>query len=110
MAELRDEISAYEQMRADLEASSLGKWVLVHDGQLIGTYDTFDAAANEAVERFGFGPYLIRQIGAPPIALPASVLYQPTHGESIVRPLPLLSGRARGRGVVSAPAQCGLAD
>jgi hypothetical protein len=82
MTELRDEIDAYDQMRADLEASSLGKWALVHDRQLIGIYDAFEAAARVAVQRFGRGPYLIRQIGAPPIVLSASVLYQPVHGES----------------------------
>ncbi len=80
MAELRDEIAAYDEMRADLEAGSLGKWALVHNRALIGTYDTFEAAAEDAVQRFGRGPYLIRQIGAPPISLPASVLYHPIHG------------------------------
>ncbi len=80
MAELRDEIAAYDEMRADLEAGSLWKWALVHNRALIGTYDTFEAAAEDAVQRFGRGPYLIRQIGAPPISLPASVLYHPIHG------------------------------
>ncbi len=80
MAELKNEIAAYEVMRADLEAAHLGKFVVVHDQKLIGTYDSFDAAAKEAVHRFGRGPYLIRQIGAPPITLPASVVYHPVHG------------------------------
>jgi hypothetical protein len=66
MADLNDEISAYDGMRSDLETKYLGKWALVHDQALIGTYETFEAAANEAVQRFGRGPYLIRQIGAPP--------------------------------------------
>jgi hypothetical protein len=85
MAELRDEIAAYEHMRADLEASSLGKWALVHDRQLIGAYDMFEAAAKVAVERFGRGPYLIRQIGAPAVVLSAAVLYQPAYGEGALR-------------------------
>jgi hypothetical protein len=81
MAELRDEIAAYERMHADLEAAHLGEWALVHDRKLIGTYGSFDKAAREAVGRFGRGPYLIRQIGSVPIALPASVLYHPIpHG------------------------------
>jgi hypothetical protein len=79
MAELKDEIAAYEAMRSDLEASHLGKFVIVHDRKLIGTYDSFDDAAREAVIHFGRGPYLIRQIGAPPITLPASVVYHPVH-------------------------------
>jgi hypothetical protein len=31
------------------EPKSLGKWVVVYDRQLIGTYDSFDAAAEDAV-------------------------------------------------------------
>jgi hypothetical protein len=77
MAELSEEIAAYEQMRGDLEAKHLGKWVLVHDKTLVGIYDTFEAAADVAVRKFGRGPYLIRQIGAPPLTLPASVMYHP---------------------------------
>jgi hypothetical protein len=52
MADLKDEIAAYDAMRADLEAKSLGKWVLVHDRKVIGTYDSFDIAAKEAVGRW----------------------------------------------------------
>ena len=80
MTELKDEIAAYEMLRADLEASHLGKFVVVHNRVLVGTYDSFDAAARDAVHRFGRGPYLIRQIGSPPITLPASVMYHPVHG------------------------------
>jgi hypothetical protein len=80
MTELKDEIAAYDTISADLEAASLGKWALVHDRALIGIYDSFDMAAAEAVRQFGRGPYLIRQIGAPPITMPASVMYRPIHG------------------------------
>jgi hypothetical protein len=79
MAELREEIAAYEMMRADLESAHLGKWALVHDRKLIGVFDAFERAAETAVREFGRGPYLIRQIGAPPVTLPASVLYNPVH-------------------------------
>jgi hypothetical protein len=85
MAELKDDIVAYDAMRADLEAKSLGKWVVIHDLKLIGTYESFDAAAKEAVHRFGRGPYLIRQVGAPPISMPASVMYHPVYGNDNVR-------------------------
>ncbi len=85
MADLRDEIAAYDAMRADLEARYLGKWALVHDRVLVGTYDSFEDAAKEAVHRFGRGPYLIRQIGAPPITLPASVMYRPLHANYPLR-------------------------
>jgi len=77
MAELDQEISAYEGMRSELEAHHMGKWVLIHDLALVGVYDAFETVAADAVRRFGRGPYLIRQIGAPPVTLPASVMYRP---------------------------------
>lgn len=85
MAELKQEIAAYENMRIDLEAAHLGKWVIVHDRKLFGTYEKFEQAAAAAVHEFGRGPYLIRQIGAPPVTLPASVLYHPDYGNHHMR-------------------------
>ena len=66
MADIDSEIAAYEAMREQLEAEHTGRWVLFHDRQLIGLYDTFEAAAEDATRRFGGGPYLIRQVGAQP--------------------------------------------
>jgi hypothetical protein len=79
MAEIDNEITAYEAMREKLETEHMGKWVLVRQEKLIGLYDSFDAAAEDAVRQFGRGPYLIRQIGAPPVTLPASVMYPRSH-------------------------------
>ena len=76
MALLSEEIAAYEAMRDTLEVDYLGKWITLHDGILIGTYETFEEAAKEAVQQFGRGPYLIRQVGAPPAVLPTSLLYR----------------------------------
>ena len=75
MADINAELAAYEGMRSQLELEHLGKWVVVQSGKLIGTYDSFEAAAEDAVQKFGRGPYLIKQIGAPPVTLPASVMY-----------------------------------
>jgi hypothetical protein len=80
MAEIDQEIAAYEAMRDELEKEHMGEWVLLYERKLIALYDSFDKAANDAVKRFGAGPYLIRQIGAPPVALPASVMYHPVNG------------------------------
>ncbi len=76
MAELSDDIAAFEAKRADLESESLGKWVVFCHGQLVGVFSTFDDAAKHAVHRFGRGPYLIRQVGAGSVTLPASVMYR----------------------------------
>jgi hypothetical protein len=85
MSELKDDIVIYEAMRSELETSKLGKWVLIHNKELTGTFDTFEDAARVAVQRFGRGPYLIRQIGASPVSLPASVMYHPVHADSSLR-------------------------
>jgi hypothetical protein len=85
MANLTDEINAYEAARSDLESKYLGRWILMHERQLVGTYDCFENAADQAVRRFGRGPYLIRQVGAQSVTLPVSVLYNPVHEDSNVR-------------------------
>jgi hypothetical protein len=72
-------------MRDELEAHFMGKWVVVRDGQVSGTFDSFDTAASFAVGQFGRGPYLIRQVGAPPVTLPASVAYRFLYGSDKVR-------------------------
>lgn len=81
MLELENEIKAYDGLRAELENSHMGEWVIVHDEKLIGVFPSLDEAAGEAVRRFGRGPYLIRQIGAPPIAMPVSVMYHPDYAK-----------------------------
>ncbi len=83
MSELTKEIAAYERMRNELETDHLGEWALVHDEGLVGLYATFEEAAAEAVRQFGRGPYLIREIGAAPVTLPASVLYRPVQGHAV---------------------------
>jgi hypothetical protein len=85
VATLDDDIAAYDQIREELEARHMGKWALLHERHLIETFDSFESAAEAAVERFGRGPYLIRQIGAPPITLPASVMYNPVNATNRVR-------------------------
>jgi hypothetical protein len=72
---LQSEIKAYDAMRQDLESKHTGKWVLFKGGKLINLYESFDSAAQEAVRKYGRGPYLIRQVGAPPVVLPASLMY-----------------------------------
>jgi len=74
MASITDEITRYDELRNELEIDHTGEWVLIHDREMIGLFKSFDSAG-EAVRRFGRGPYLIRQIGAPPVILPAALMY-----------------------------------
>lgn len=75
MSDIGKEITFFEEIRESLEAKHMGKWVLIHNMKLIDVYDSFEKAAESAVHNFGAGPYLIRQVGAPPLTLPASVVY-----------------------------------
>jgi hypothetical protein len=79
MPEIDAEIAAYSSMQQELEGKYMGQWVLFHQGQLVAVYKSFGDAATDAVARFGRGPYLIRQVGAPAVTLPASVMFHPIH-------------------------------
>lgn len=85
MTDIDKELAAYEKMRAELEAEHMAKWVLIQGGTLVGVFDSMEAAAQDAVPRFGRGPYLIRQVGAPPVTLPASVMWNVSYGSGKVR-------------------------
>ena len=69
------QIAAYEEMRDYLETDHFGEWVVFHNQELVGTYESFEDAAGDAVRRFGRGPYLIRRVGEGPIRLSSSILY-----------------------------------
>jgi hypothetical protein len=75
MGDMKDETKAFEAMQADLEAKYVGRWILIHGGQLIGDFGDFEEAADHALEKFGRGPYLIRKVGEEPNPLPISVVY-----------------------------------
>ena len=55
MTALSDEIAAYERMKNGLETDHFGRWALVHREELIGTYESFESAADDAVRKFGGG-------------------------------------------------------
>lgn len=77
---LDEEIKFFDSIKSQLLEHHLGKFIIISNGKLAGSYDTFDAAAKEAIKQFGKGPYLIRQVGQEPLRhLPASVAYRPVH-------------------------------
>jgi hypothetical protein len=74
-APLENEIAAFEANKQQLEQEHMGEWVLIHESTIVGFFSDLDSAASEAVAKFGHGPYLIRQIGAQPMVMPASAMY-----------------------------------
>ena len=75
MSDISEDVKAYESMQHDLEASHKGMWVLIRDRALIGIFSSFEDAADAATQRFGRGPFLIREVGAEPTTLPISVMF-----------------------------------
>ncbi len=77
---LARDIAAFDRMKAELQQHHNGKFVIFYDGQLQGSFDSFDSAAREAVKRFRDSPFLIRQVGAPEVSpMPASVAFRPAN-------------------------------
>jgi hypothetical protein len=79
MADVKTDIAAFAKMQEELEEKHMGKWVLFHDESFIAVFDSFEDAAKNAINRFGRGPYLIRQVGASSVTLPASVMFHPSY-------------------------------
>ena len=80
---LSREIATYDRLREQFEAEHPGEWVVIHGEDIAGYYESFDAAAKAAVGRFGSGPYLIREIGAPPLRVRVSALHVPATAEML---------------------------
>ena len=76
MKTLKKEIETFEAMKKKLLVDYYGKYVLIHDGEFVDSFDTFDTAARKAISEFGNGPYLIRQVtDRKPMSMPASVAF-----------------------------------
>ncbi len=82
MAVLRNDIAAFERVRPELEAEHRGEWAVFHRGTFAGVYPDFEQAAAMAVESFGSGPYLIRQIGVDAVQLSSTLVFRPSHARS----------------------------
>ena len=78
---LANEAALYEQRRKEFEQRHMLEWVVIR-GKDVTFFENFDGAAQSAVERFGRGPYLIRQIGAQIRPLPASFAFRSINAPS----------------------------
>ena len=86
MTVLSNDIAAFERMCADLQNAHGKAWVVFHNGECRGVFPDFEAAATFAVDRFGSGPCLIRQLGAPAaVQLPGGMIFTPSHALSASR-------------------------
>lgn len=59
---LQEELKVFKQLENELKASHPGKYVLIKDTKMIGTYNNQSEAISEAYKRFGNVPFFIKQI------------------------------------------------
>lgn len=55
--------------RARLEATHSGSYVLLHDGEVVGIYDTARDAYEAGCGQHGLGDFSMQEIGAWPVGL-----------------------------------------
>ena len=77
LAVLSKEQAAYEARREELERDHDGEWVVFYGEELVGIYGDFQDAAEDALNKFGLGPYLIEQVGEPLPQVRSFLLYTP---------------------------------
>jgi len=63
MMALEKEVQTYRDSLPSL-LSEEGKFLLIHDGKVIGTFDTYADALNEGYKLFRLEPFLVKQIQA----------------------------------------------
>ncbi len=59
---LDEEIRAFKRMLPELLSSDLGKFALIHNGKLIGTFTSKEDALKYGLEKIGNEEFLIREI------------------------------------------------
>jgi hypothetical protein len=61
---LQQEQETFEAHRADLVATSAGKFALIHDEEIVAVFDTQADAIDLGYQRFGNAPFLVKEIAA----------------------------------------------
>ena len=63
MNTLEKELETYRENLPSLLADE-GKFALIHDGEVMGTFDTYSDALTEGYKLFKLEPFLVKQIQA----------------------------------------------
>lgn len=63
---LKKELEFFESKRAELLREHAGKYVLIHEGQLVGAFERKSDALKAGYERFGKAPFLVRLVADTP--------------------------------------------
>jgi hypothetical protein len=65
MPALDEELRTYAQQEEELKRTASGKFVVIKGTEIVGTFDSAEAALTEGTRRFGLEPYLVRRVGEP---------------------------------------------
>lgn len=70
---LEQELAFFDHHRAHLVAEHMGKYALIKEAVLVGTFDSAEAAYVEGLRQFGNVPFLVKQVlpEDPVVHLPA---------------------------------------
>ena len=60
---LSNEIKYLNEHKEELEREHMNQYVLIHDRELHGTFDTEEAAIHSGYRLFQRGPFLVRKVG-----------------------------------------------
>ena len=71
---LASELQFYEEHREALASDHPGRFLLIHDSALHGSFDTLDGALAAGFSKFGSKPFLARRAGEDAIELSAPAL------------------------------------
>lgn len=61
---LESDLEFYAQIKQDLLATAPDQWALIHNGELVEVYPTYEEAFAAATAQFGTDQVLIKQIVA----------------------------------------------
>ncbi len=59
---LKKELETFEAHKRELLGMAAGKFVLIKDDAIVGTFETFNDAVNRGYEEFGNVPFLVKEI------------------------------------------------
>ena len=59
---LKTELETYLRHKDDLVSEAEGKFVVIHGGDIAGTWCTYEDALRAGYEKFGLKPFLVKQI------------------------------------------------
>jgi len=61
--------AVYNQKRKEIEASYLGKIILMHNGEIVNAYNDDGDAYSIGCEKYGLGNFSLHRVGEKPIEL-----------------------------------------